>query len=61
VNDPETIDWPIDGTLDLHLFRPGEIKELVPDYLSECRVRVVPFGTKPDLRLGGSQPDKVTK
>ncbi len=28
---------PINGTLDLHTFRPGEIKYLVPDYLEECR------------------------
>lgn len=28
---------PIDGTLDLHAFRPSDIKSLVPDYLEECR------------------------
>jgi len=28
---------PIDGTLDLHAFRPADIKYLVPDYLEECR------------------------
>lgn len=28
---------PIDGTLDLHSFRPSEVGELVPDYLQECR------------------------
>jgi len=28
---------PIDGTLDLHAFRPSDIKHLVPDYLEECR------------------------
>ena len=27
---------PIDGTLDLHAFRPGDVKHLVPDYLEEC-------------------------
>lgn len=30
---------PIDGVLDLHTFRPGDIGELVPDYLAECRAR----------------------
>ncbi len=36
-NDPIT--YPIDGCLDLHTFRPREIKALVPDYLLECRRR----------------------
>jgi dsDNA-specific endonuclease/ATPase MutS2 len=30
---------PIDGTLDLHMFRPGEVRDLVPHYLSLCRER----------------------
>jgi len=37
--DPVAI--PIDGVLDLHLFRPAEVKDLVPTYLEECRERGV--------------------
>ena len=32
-------EWPIDGTLDLHLFKPAEVGDLVPGYLDECRKR----------------------
>jgi DNA-nicking Smr family endonuclease len=31
------IEFPIDGTLDLHTFRPEEVKDLVPEYLTACR------------------------
>ncbi|MBM3284631.1 MAG: Smr/MutS family protein [Candidatus Aminicenantes bacterium] len=30
---------PIDGILDLHAFRAEEVKDLVPEYLEECRRR----------------------
>jgi DNA-nicking Smr family endonuclease len=32
----ETITVPIDGVLDLHTFRPSEVGDLVPAYLSAC-------------------------
>ncbi|MFN1836094.1 Smr/MutS family protein [Balneola sp. MJW-20] len=28
--------YPIDGVLDLHLFRPSDIGDLIPEYISEC-------------------------
>ena len=37
MHDLPPIEVPIDGTLDLHAFRPSEIKTLIPDYLEECR------------------------
>jgi DNA-nicking Smr family endonuclease len=37
--DPQSIEQPIDGTLDLHTFLPGEVTDLVPEYLAACRER----------------------
>ena len=36
-DDQEPVELPVDGILDLHSFQPGEVKELIPDYLSLCR------------------------
>ena len=36
-NDP--IDYPVDGTLDLHQFRPNETAAVVADYIDECLKR----------------------
>ncbi|RMD65590.1 DNA mismatch repair protein MutS [Candidatus Parcubacteria bacterium] len=38
-NERAALNYPIDGVLDLHTFRPSEIGELVPEYLAECRRR----------------------
>jgi DNA-nicking Smr family endonuclease len=35
----EPIELPIDGVLDLHTFKPRDLKELIPDYLAACRQR----------------------
>jgi len=33
----EPIQLPIDGVLDLHTFKPAEVKDVVLEYLAECR------------------------
>jgi DNA-nicking Smr family endonuclease len=33
----DAIEIPIDGILDLHTFRPRDVKELLPEYVAACR------------------------
>ena len=39
MNEMTAVDIPVDGVLDLHTFRPQELKELIPAYLEACRQR----------------------
>jgi DNA-nicking Smr family endonuclease len=39
IADGEEMQYPIDGVLDLHTFRPQEVASLVGEYLRECRAR----------------------
>jgi DNA-nicking Smr family endonuclease len=36
-NMSEPIPLPVDGVLDLHTFRPQDVKEVVTEYLAACR------------------------
>lgn len=35
-DEDEPVEFPINGELDLHTFRPREVGELVPDYIGAC-------------------------
>ena len=39
MDEHEPVEFPIDGTLDLHIFQPREVRSLVPEYLAACRER----------------------
>ncbi|MCE2860902.1 MAG: hypothetical protein RIR76_987 [Verrucomicrobiota bacterium] len=36
---PDPVPVPITGELDLHMFRPSDLGELLPAYFTECRAR----------------------
>jgi dsDNA-specific endonuclease/ATPase MutS2 len=39
LDDGGPVEIPIDGVLDLHTFRPKDVKDLVPEYIGECLSR----------------------
>lgn len=39
MNEEKPVELLINGVLDLHTFRPADVRDLVPTYLEECRKR----------------------
>lgn len=37
------IEFPITDSIDLHTFHPSDVKELVPEYLEQCRLQGIFF------------------
>ena len=35
----DVVEYPIDGTLDLHMFAPKDVNSVVEEYLAECIAR----------------------
>ena len=62
------VEYPIDGTLDLHTFHPRDVKDLIPEYIQVCRekgiyqIRIIHGkGTGTLRRMVHSILDKNTK
>ena len=34
----QIFDYPVDGVLDLHMFKPNEVKSALEEYLFQCRI-----------------------
>jgi len=37
--DGEFFDYPVDGVLDLHMFKPADVKSALAEYLDQCRMK----------------------
>ena len=54
----EVQEYPINGILDLHAFKPNEINNLIPEYITECinrnivEIRIIHGKGKGVLRRG---------
>jgi DNA-nicking Smr family endonuclease len=35
-DDADSVEFPIDGIIDLHTFDPKDVRELIPDYIEAC-------------------------
>jgi DNA-nicking Smr family endonuclease len=40
--EPDIVEYPIDGTIDLHTFQPQDVKDVVTAYIDECMKREIP-------------------
>jgi len=40
-DDERPVEYPIDGTLDLHMFAPAETREVVSEYITACLERKI--------------------
>jgi len=36
-HDSEPVEFPINGEIDLHTFRPSDLGDLIPDYIEACQ------------------------
>ena len=41
--DSELFDYPVDGTLDLHMFKPSDVKSALSEYLLQCRIHGITY------------------
>ncbi len=39
----ELFDYPVDGTLDLHMFKPRDVKSALEEYLFQCRINGIHY------------------
>ncbi len=39
----ELFDYPVDGTLDLHMFNPKDVKSALSEYLHQCRIERIHY------------------